>query len=286
MEKSMKSLHNFIAFASMAALVGCGGGGTDQPDENSPLAEFFGIYGGDVDGDYDADLDQFTITSDGATVTGVFVRDATYDKNGFAAYRYEDKFLFFAVSADGETIAALAFHDFDTFGDYTGAVAFADAGYARDAGTVLPTSGTAKFYGDYIGVIQHNAESYLDSYVAGDVTLDASFSAMTISGVIDNRVTYDPFDALDYGEVVQDVMLNSTAITSNGTYAGTTSGGATDYLDNELSSNHAGVYQGAFGGATGGDTAGAVQIDHDLTGLVGLESGEMYTEFGAFIASR
>lgn len=281
----MKSLHKIIALASIAALAGCG---EDQPDETKPLPpyELAGGYGNDVQVVYDADNDQFTATSDGETITGVIARNPTLDQNGFKAYQSDDDFIFVQTSASGETAAGLAFHNFNETATYTGASGFAGAGYTREAGTVLPTSGAATFSGDYVGVLQHNAELYLDSYIVGDVTLNADFAAMTISGVIDNRANYDTSDGDSYDEVIQDVLLNETAITSTGTYSGTTSGGATDYLDEELSSNHDGVYLGAFGGATGGETAGAVQIDHDLTGLVGSEADEIYTEFGAFIASE
>lgn len=269
--------HRFsLAAIAALTLAGCqttttGTNQTTGPDTQTanglaPVSDLFGIENAT---DVSFDLDTLTLTVDGtdydlteqpALAHGVF------DYYGVSGNTHS--VAMFGTSASGRTGAGVAYIASGGQGIF----------YQRIGQTVLPTKGTATFNGDYIATVDAQS-AILD--ILGDAELTADFSASTISGSITNRQSWarNLTPPTQSSATVDDVTLQTTAITATGSFAGTATGG--DYNDaTSTSVSTTGRYEGVIGGGTGNEVVGGVVIEHDNTNNV-----HDMTEFGAFVAN-
>ncbi len=154
--------------------------------------------------------------------------------------------------------------------------------YQRDTQSVLPITGSGTYSGLYRGVIGADGQS-LDGHTAGaqlaitgNAALTANFTQQTIGGTIGNRQALLPGGTT--GFTLDDVVLATSPIDGNGGFGNTATGGAASGLAVPVSTSN-GRYDGLIGGTNGTGIAGALQIDH-------LISGTAFTETGVFTGIR
>lgn len=230
-------------------------------------ADLFGLEGAT---DVSFDLDTLTLTVDGKNFD---LKEASELAHGV--------FDYYGVSGNSHSVAMFGTSPSGRTG--AGVAYIASSGgqgiyFQRVGQTVLPTSGTATFNGDYIATVDANS-AILD--ISGDATLTADFAASTISGQITNRQDWyrNIVPLTRGGSTIDDVTLQETAITGTGTFAGTATGG--DFNQGTSTSiSTSGSYAGVIGGATGDEVAGGLVIEHDNTNAL----FDM-TEIGAFVAN-
>ncbi len=269
-----------MSWRLMAALVaglgvaGCGGNPfTDETDAGS---------GGGTDGGTDTgtdtgtdssipdalkgNLESVTYSEAAGTLTAVIVpldasprtvtfkRNDTYDVTGFQAFTHQETssnriFLaLFNTSADGAVTAGVA-----GSGQFTEMVW--GSNYTVNTEFVAPTEGgLASYSGRYAGILNTGVtvpgpgapfDPMRPARVEGDVLINADFTDGSVEGGIRNRTVAETGAALD------DLFLQITEITEDGTFAGTVV--FNDQAD-------AGSYAGAFGGTGATAVAGAIEV--------------------------
>ena len=87
----------------------------------------------------------------------------------------------------------------------------------RTGTTVIPATGSAAYSGTYGAIVVNGSRDMSPETVSGTANIDVSFSDLSVSGTITNRV-FDGATAAD------DVTLNLTDLV-DGAFAGSTSGG-------------------------------------------------------------
>ena len=152
--------------------LGCSGGtatGTTTGPQPTTLQT------GDAEGfSYNATRDELTIPlSVPFDAGGTYVRAPSYDVNGFKAYR-----------SDGSLRDFVALHDISPSGESqvitVGSTSYADIGFrgttvTTTSGSAIPTSGFARYTGDYASILV--SDGYPLLYVmSGDVTFDVDFT--------------------------------------------------------------------------------------------------------------
>ena len=292
----MKLHHSFLA---LPLLAGCGG----LPSSSPPLPPTPNTVVGtgtnyqNVDGTVPSDNSPVVITDpNGANIPGVskqaYLTNATAIASHSSTFGGAEKsagdgsFDVIAFSDDGlATSGQTAYVNATIIGTSTAAGGFAQvARFNRVNTSVLPTSGSGTYVGDYRGVIG-SASGTVDGSsgqlaIIGEARLTASFGETpTIGGTITNRklqhsngVGVTPSTA----NAFNDITLSTAAIDANGTYSAGASGGA--YIAGSGSTS-GGSYQGQIGGTNGLWTAGAVSLTH----TVGANS---YSELGVFTGKR
>ena len=140
--------------------------------------------------------------------------------------------------------------------------------FSRRSATVLPTTGTANYTGQYLAALA-NTNMDAVAQISGDAQLDANFGTGQVSGSVTNRteVGGTPFTAAD-------LTLAATSI-ADGSFSGTATGGAI----NGGGVVTPGTYSGLLVGATGQEVVGGVELGHMLGGTDLLE-------VGAFVANN
>ncbi len=273
------SAASILAFSILSA---CGG----EP--------FFDTTGGGVTAGttYSGEVNKFTF--DPATDTlslnnlpfdlsGKYTRDASFDRNGFKAYRNvaggNNYVALYAEGAGGKVGAGVVGTD-----DYL------DYGYGgsvlRTDGATLPSTGEAVFDGDYAGIRVYEGDSGIHGNTVGTsdgtVSINMDFDDFDVVGAIDiiisNRHAYDsagvfigdlPYfsgstTGLDGLKIKQ---TNITEINPDG------STGGSGTLD--------GIMGGTVGSGLGGQIAGIVLITSP-----DAASGLNVKETGAFLATQ
>ncbi|MBW0157705.1 hypothetical protein [Sedimentimonas flavescens] len=216
-----------------------------------------------------------------------YVRDPDLDVAGFQAYRIQEDaldrlFIALAKTSTDGSVSAVTVADGGQFNRY-----FAGGIYAR-SGDYDPPSGQVSYAGRYAGLTNIKADPSLTtnklidpagsasvnwpdqpSRVEGKVFLDANFSKNLVNGAVYDRWL---IDAIDTPIALDDVILVSTSIASDGTFAGT----AEDDTDQKA----IGSYGGVFGGVGANSVAGAVHLeDH-------IEIWEKEQEHGVFVLEQ
>ncbi len=154
--------------------------------------------------------------------------------------------------------------------------------YQREGGVVLPTTGQARFNGDYAGVRIFDSTSGLE-YVEGDMYMDLDFDDPTdavagVKGLIYNRVAYDSLgneiDSTNGGITLEDQLpLPNISFVLDGDNGNASSDGdltgelaLNSYLDEEgtVITYESGVYYAIVAGDTtqedGGEIVGIAVI--------------------------
>ena len=155
---------------------------------------------------------------------------------------------------------------------------------AAGATTVLPT-GFAIYNGEYVALLLNNAGASgqeVQGIITGDASLTALFGDATISGTIVNRALLDKNGNAVAGSSVADADLNIANIAGDGTYQGTTSGGAITLSGtNPYSINEDGEYVGVLVGSNAEGTGGLTKILHERD-----DTMDPYSEFGTFVGTK
>ena len=159
----------------------------------------------------------------------------------------------------------------------------------RTSETVLPTTGTALYQGDYAGLVSERlaagATNFndVDYLVTGDVELNVNFNAAILSGAITNREVSAPANGTTVlGVSTDDVTLVASPINTNGVFAGVASGGDIN-SSGGTNGTGAGSYTGLFVGPTGDAALGVVKLPIN-TGSTYPTDGAL--ELGAFVADK
>ncbi len=249
-----------------------------------------------TDVSYDPKNDTFTVDNLGFDGANVYQRgDAVASVNNYAVYE-ADVQVTDPVSGDpigqivpyrallgisensvgSENVARTSFAIVRT-GGYVN-YGFGGFVYERNGSVVLPTSGQAKFEGDYAGVRVFEGRSDLE-YTRGDMTVSIDFEDFNtnpaISGQITNREAFDKdgtqidlkeTDGLVLPTLYFDVRAGSTTLSRNGEMSGTLrswkdEGGAGKLYDE-------GVFYGVLAGDLtdrndGGELVGVIVITSD-----------------------
>ena len=260
---------------------GGGGGGSTDPDITIPttIQNDLGTF------TYDPVSQTLTITGlslDAEPLTGTYQRNPSLDRGGYEAYSTQESSLdrfsqAFVKEIDGTRAAVVATGG--QFGYY-----FGGASYGRDGNfippAVTPTTGTASYAGNYVGLtnIQTVDGEILPvtpgtpglfrpgraSSVTGVILVNADFADNVVNGAISNRTFADAPIAVD------DLELAPTAINADGTFAG----------DVTQAQQGRGDYGGIFGGNGATAVAGALFVEDHISTITGLEGEE---EYGIFV---
>ncbi|MFT6450712.1 MAG: hypothetical protein ACJA06_000192 [Halocynthiibacter sp.] len=154
------------------------------------------------------------------------------------------------------------------------------AGFARNAPTTLPKTGSVTYTGPYAAIYENDRidptlNDVITGVVNGDASITANFSTNEAQGEITNRVVRNSSSNDLITTDVADVTFALSSIASDGSFGGTTSGGQFPSTFATLS----GEYQGLIAGANGGEAVGAVRIIHVVDPGV-----SNVTELGVFLA--
>ncbi len=141
--------------------------------------------------------------------------------------------------------------------------ALAGAYTTRNTPGQMPTAGSAMFTGDYTGFRVDPAGVGQD-WISGDATLNVDFANATIDGVVANRSGIDPY---------ADLILETTALSPDGSFAGATSGGNRIAVFNTTSPGNYGGFVLEQGGS---GLVGAVGLDHSSPVTTSTEYGAFY----------
>jgi len=251
-------MKSFITLTVAAfTLASCGGGGAPGPTTVGPTSLGVGILPSGFDASLDVATDEVVFTVDGVEMARM---SNTGDIGQFGFYDNAVEYALFGQtnSGDGSVLVASS----PSLG-----LDVAGVQVNRLGDTILPSSGSATFNGQYEGNIVNNVFSFI-SVSYGNAQLIANFENSSISGAITDRIVGGGFTA-------DDIQLLPTAITSAGAFSGTTTGGN---IIGETTANN-GEYVGLIVGATGNEVVGGLSITH----LVGLGTS---LEIGGFVAAE
>ena len=151
---------------------------------------------------------------------------------------------------------------------------------AGDPGQSITTqTGSARFTGDYVGLIVNEDTETVSWAVTGDTSLTVNFTNRTVNGGISNRRLRDPdTGAVDANATSATLTLGTTSVsTSNNLFAGDATGGGINGRATTF-----GTYNGQIVLGADQTAAGVLSIEH-----VSPTSGaENLPEFGSFTATR
>lgn len=202
--------------------------------------------------------------------------DEVIESNGRARITRNRAFNSRVAQAETPDAYALA------FGTYNGSP-LSGAVYGRDEIPDMPSGGTATFFGDYGGVTTRNtgAESQaISSLTTGDARLAVDFNDMNVSGSITNRQVFRANGGPFPGTSAANITLQSTNLTNDGRFAGSTAGGQFIQSGNSYTAS-AGGYSGVLAGDDADQGVGALEFQHTSNG-----TGNRFVERGSFAVTR
>lgn len=286
----MRLFVNSILVAGSVAVSACSGGG-ETPTRAAPVG-FSGttetVSSPPVVTEASATSRTLAHQSGNTVSTWNAARNAKYDTGGFIVFGggSNNPMLFEAdTAAGGRAELSMIVND-------SGPAPTALGGKITTVGGTMPQTGTATYSGDYVGFITRSGPAQnlglTDTYVTGDVRLDANFAAETISGSIANRMRrLTATGGTVGGESPADITLGQ--ISFDQTSAGNLSGG--DILPTNprfvpAAGTLGGTWEVGFNGAEAAEALGTVLVDHDYLNGGGTFNSDDYIERGVFTATK
>lgn len=292
--------------------------GTSDPNADDGILRYEarddqgGGYVTDVS--YNAANDTFTVDNLGFDGANVYSRgDAIASMNGYAVYEadvtVEDSLTGEPISQIVPYRALLGISDNTVNGEARTSFAIVRTGgyvnygfggfvYERNGEVVLPTSGQARFEGDYAGMRVFNGAGGLE-YTRGDMVVAIDFedfnSGPAVRGTISNREAFDsqgnpiPLggeDQLVLPTLTFTIQEGVSALDANGEMTGELSS-TTVNESGALEVYESGTYYGVIAGdatdpADGGEIVGVIVIESDDPRFEGVTAQET----GGFILYR
>ena len=287
--------------------------GTEDPTPGSSITRSEPRVDGEGDGfvttvSYDADDDTFSVDNLAFDGVGAYARDnevpggnavfpfAVYESpaqttdflTGAPINQFQHKAIY-AVSASGQSKFAIV-----RTGGYID-YGFGGFLYERDGAVTLPTSGQARFTGDYMGLRDFDGMSGLE-YTVGEMLIDIDFSdfndGAAVRGGVLNRRIYDTAGDDITGEVLDAINAeNGTSLTAlpnilidvaNG--AVTVNGEATGTVQSVVGTEQfeEGKYYAVLAGVDATEVVGIVTV----TSNDPRADGVIVRETGGFIVAR
>ena len=225
----------------------------------------------------------------GTTVsTWDIARRSTYDTGDFIVFGggSNNPLLFEADTATGgRAEVSMIVND-------NGPAPTALGGKITTADGTMPQTGTATYSGDYVGFITRSGPArnlgLTDTFVTGDVRLDANFAAETVSGSISNRMRrLTATGGTVGGESPADITLGQ--INFGQTSAGNLTGGVilpTNPSFVPAAGTLGGDWEVGFSGAEAAEALGTVLVQHDYLNGGGTFISDDYIERGVFTATK
>jgi len=180
---------------------------------------------------------------------------------------------------DGYTIAFVSTGE----GTVAGGTSFADGGdfftgafFARTAESDMPTTGSATFTGDYVGMLvaEDTQASAFGAGFTGTASLTVDFEDATVSGSITDRSLVSLITDDDFPDTsVADVTLVGTTLSETGSFTGQVTGGAYSSGTSTSAVAPTSTYSGLIGGPAADEAVGAVEMTHILDSNNTLEIG-------------
>lgn len=251
-----------------------------------------------------------SLTLDNVPLRAVYARRPNLDTNGYLAFTAQNDGLdrhstaYFGRSNNDQSVRAGVAATGGPRNRF-----FSGAFYERDGlytpPPVTPTSGLVSYSGNYVGLINIgfiDRGGARDDLIAppggttieltpdqamtvqGNVFINADFADNQIEGNITNRTVVDNTPGLPAGTVLPSLVLISTDINADGSFAGTVEYDAI-IVGNEALNNPIGDFGGILGGPNASGLAGAIALNEfdGINDPLGLE-GER--EFGIFVLDQ
>lgn len=271
--------------ALLAILAGCsgnpigggtgggGGGGGGTPTTAIPAAVALNLKSATFDPG--ASTISVTLESqDAADLNATYTRNATFDVPGYQAYTTQattsNRFAVALVAEQGD-VKAMQVVDGGQFSTY-----FAGGTYQRSGTFTPPILGLgtpANYSGTYVGLLNTGIPATggpggtlgprVADRVTGRTLITADFTDMSVSGGVDNRVN------VRTGDLYNDIALRSTAISADGTFAGSVERLESSWVP-------AGNYAGIFG--TLGRNVASVLVFNPTNNAALIEHGLIVLE--------
>ena len=286
----MRFLAQSILLAGSVAVSACSGGG-DTPTMAAPVG-----FSGKTETVWTPPVvTQASATSrtiarqSGSTVqTWTAARKASFDTGDFIVFGggSNNPLLFESdTAAGGRAELSMIVND-------TGSSPAALGGKITTVGGTMPQTGTATYSGDYVGFITRSGPAanlgLTDTYVKGDVSLDANFAAQTVSGAITNRVRHlTATGAMLSGLTPGDVTLGQVNFDQNSggrLSAGTLLEGNPRFVP--AAGTLTGSWEVGFNGPEAAEALGTVLVQHDYLNGGGSFNSDDYLERGVFTATK
>ncbi len=285
----MKLFANSILVAGTVAVSACGGGET--PTRAAPVG-FSGttetVSSAPVVTQTSATSRTLAIQSGSTVQTWSAARNSRSDTGDFIVFGggSNNPMLFEAdTSTGGRAEVAMIVND-------TGSSPTLLGGKITTAGGTMPQTGSATYSGNYVGFITRSGPArnlgLTDTYVTGDVKLNANFAAETISGSIGNRMRHlTATGGIVGGESPADITLGQ--ISFDQASSGNLTGG--DILPSDsrfvpAAGTLGGTWKVGFSGAEAAEALGTVLVDHDYLNGGGTFISDDYVERGVFTATK
>jgi len=148
-----------------------------------------------------------------------------------------------------------------------GAINLTAAQYQRLTAGPVAQSGVVNLSGNYIAFLTNPVDDTLTFIADGDAALTVNLNNATVSGEVTNRILRNKDTIVPIGTTLADLTLNSTNLSSNGTFEGSTSGGGFP-----ASAVTDASYQGLIAGPNSEEAVGVVTLRH-LTAATIDETG-------------
>ena len=264
---------HLLALAAFSTLAACGGSGSGPTVITVP-AEFNTFGDSDVDVELTPSGDIIAVTkSGGPAAVGT---DTAPDFSTFrtAIDASGDYTIAFASASSTSTAGGAVYQD--------GADETSGVFYERIGETDLPTTGSASFSGDYVGMLTFlNTGGTVEGVgFTGEVLVNVDFENALVDGAITDRalVTLTDLMPLDDSSVA-DLMLTESELEADGSFGGIPTGGEFT-VDGDVSSiGPIAGFEGLIAGTDATEAVGGVFVPHSF-------DGDNFVEVGAFAAGH
>ena len=260
-------------------VAGGGGSGTDELAVPAAVAEDLRAISYSSAGSGTLAVDLNGLVASGTVAP--FVRNASFDVNGYQAFTYQEtglqrSYVAFVATNARNTLLAAAVTDGGQFNRHFGGTTFARVSfYQKPVVTPGVETGQFSYAGGYAGVmtVGTSADPNLPPGLApvgiyrteGDTLINANFANSLVNGGIDNRWALDnagnKVDLTGDGVIDDKDMLPALALVSspiNG--SGAFTGNVELFGPPDAPQSAVGTYAGLFGGIGATDVAGVIVI--------------------------